>query len=210
MATRATIRTTTEVGKPDVTLIRIKRSEIDVLIEGVSPLIIHKWSEKALRLMRHAQSGNEEKLAREPKVPEEEAEGSLYRLDDGRPGMPATAFKAAMVGAARLFSGLTMVTLKSGIFVTGDGVDQLVPIEGELSIREDMPRNANGNADLRYRYQVWPWMATLRVVWLPTLMSAESVANLVDAAGNGGIGDWRPSAPKSMTGTYGRFQVVES
>jgi hypothetical protein len=199
---------TEETVKPDVNLIRIQRSELDILVEGVSPLIIHKWSEKAKRLMRHAQSGAEEKLAREPKVPEEEAEGSLYRLDDGRPGMPATAFKAAMVGAARLFSGLTMVTLKSGIFVTGDGPDQLVPIEGALSIREDMPRNANGNADLRYRYQVWPWMATLRVIWLPTLMSSESVVNLVDAAGNGGIGDWRPSAPKSMTGTYGRFQVA--
>lgn len=194
--------------KPDVTLRRVGRGQLDVLVEGVSPVIVHKWSEKAKRLMRHAQSGAEEKLVREPKIPEEEAEASLYRLEDGRPGLPATAFKAAIVGAARLFSGLTMVTLKSGIFVEGDGAEQLVPIEGAMQLREDMPRNANGNADLRYRYQFWPWSAVLRVVYLPTLMDAESVLALVDAAGNGGVGDWRPAAPKSMTGTFGRFQVA--
>jgi len=29
----------------------------------------------------------------------------------------------------------------------------------------------------------------------------------VDAGGNGGVGDWRPSAPKSLTGTFGRYEV---
>lgn len=190
-----------------VTLERIQRKTLSVPIVGVSPLIPHNWSEKARRLMREAQSGTKVRGAREPKSAEEEAEGALYRMDNGAPGMPAVAFKAAMIGAVRLFQGITMVTAKSALFVLGDGSDQLVPIKGKMHLREDMPRNANGNADLRYRYAFWPWSATLQVEYVASLLDEKSVVALIDAAGDGGVGDWRPSAPKSATGTFGRFHV---
>ncbi len=190
-----------------VSLNPIVREVAEVEIEGVTPLIPHKWSEKALRLMREAQSGAKARQKREPKDPHEEAEAALYRLSDGRLGMPATAFKAAIVGAVRLFEGLTMVTVKQALFVLGEGADQLVPIEAEMELREDTPRNANGGADLRYRYYLWPWSATLRVEYLPRVIDRASVVTLIDAAGNGGVGDWRPSAPRSATGTFGRFRV---
>lgn len=192
----------------EIRLERVERAEIDVEIEGVSPVIPHKWSEKSLRMMREAQSGKTARAKHSPKIPEEEAEAALYRLDDGRPAIPATAFKAAMVGAARLFQGVTMTALKAAVFVHGEGVDQLVAIRGEMMLREDTPRNATGVVDLRYRYAFWPWRATLKVEFLTAMVDKESVIALVDAAGNGGVGDWRPSAPKSMTGTFGRFQVV--
>lgn len=191
-----------------VKLEKVERNIVNVPIIGVSPLIPHKWSEKALRMMRDKQSGSKAQKKHESKDPEQEAEASLYRLPDGRPGMPATAFKAAMVGAVRLFSGVTMVSLKTALFIGGIGPDQLVPIEGDMAIREDTPRNATGVADLRYRYAFWPWSATLVIQYLTALVDSDSVIALVDAAGNGGVGDWRPSAPKSATGTFGRFQVV--
>lgn len=190
-----------------ITLTRIERHAITIEIEGLSPLIPHRWSEKAKGLMRDKQTGSKARTKKEAKDPVAEAEASLYRLDDGRPGMPATAFKAATVAAARFYEGVTMVALKSALFFEGEGPDQLIPIEGEATMREDTPRNATGVADLRYRYQFWPWTATLTVVYLPTLVDAESVINLVDAGGNGGVGDWRPSAPKSHTGTFGRYKV---
>lgn len=190
-----------------ITLTRIERHAITIEIEGLSPLIPHRWSEKAKGLMRDKQTGSKARTKKEAKDPVAEAEASLYRLDDGRPGMPATAFKAATVAAARFYEGVTMVALKSALFFEGEGPDQLIPIEGEATMREDTPRNATGVADLRYRYQLWPWTATLTVVYLPTLVDAESVINLVDAGGNGGVGDWRPSAPKSHTGTFGRYKV---
>jgi hypothetical protein len=194
--------------EPEIRLQVIAREVIEVPIEGASPLIPHKWSEKSLRMMREAQSGSKARAARTAKVPEEEAEASLYRLPDGTPGMPSTAFKAAMVGAARLFQGVTMTALKAAIFVHGEGPDQLVPVEGEMTLREDTPRNATGVVDLRYRYSFWPWRALLRVEYLTAMVDKDSVVALVDAAGNGGVGDWRPSAPKSLTGTFGRFRVA--
>lgn len=190
-----------------VRLTPIRRETLEVHIQGVSPLIPHRWSEKALRMMREKQSGSTARAKHDPKVPEDEAEAALYRLADGRPGMPATAFKAATTAAARLYDGVTMASLKAALFVHGEGEEQLVPILGDMTLREDTPRNSGGTADLRYRYSFWPWSAVLRVEFLPTLIDAESVINLIDAGGNGGVGDWRPSAPKSMTGTFGRYEV---
>jgi hypothetical protein len=196
-----------------IDLQRIARNTIKIPIVGVTPLIPHNWSEKARRLMRIAQgiavdgAAPTVKRAREAKDPLEEAEASLYRLEDGGIGMPATAFKSAIADASRDFTAVTIVQVKQSVFVYGEGAEQLVPIEGDLHLREDMPRNANGNADLRYRYSVWPWRAELQVEFKANYLTEGAVAALVDAAGDVGVGDWRPGAPKSKTGTYGRFTV---
>jgi hypothetical protein len=199
-------RATEKAAAPCV-LRPVERAELIISIVGMTPLIPHKWSEKALRMMRDKQQGSTVRDKREAKVAEAEAEGCQYYLPDGTPGMPATAFKAAIVGACRLFEGLTMVMAKQAIFVVGEGVEQLVRIEGECTLREDTPRNATGVADLRYRYAYHPWRASLLVRYLPSVIDPGSIGTLVDAAGNGGVGDWRPSAPKSATGTFGCFAV---
>lgn len=209
MAARKTT-TVSDDGSEPVLLSRIRRETIAVPIIGVSPLIPHKWSEKSLKMMRDKQSGAKAQAKKEPKDAAAEAEASLYRLPDGRPGMPATAFKAATIAGARFYDGITMASLKSMLFVHGEGADQLVPIDGEMEMREDTPRNSGGTCDLRYRYAFWPWSAELQVTFVPSLIDRESVINLIDAGGNGGVGDWRPSAPKSMTGTFGRFEVGTS
>lgn len=186
---------------------RLQRNVAVVPIIGQTPLIPHRWSEKARRMMLERQQGKA--VARKaPKAPEEEAFAATYWLEDGRPGMPATAFKSAVADAARHFDGLTQVLVKQSVFVTGDGVDQLVPITGEITMREDMPRNATGVADLRYRNQIWPWSADLEIEYIASALTPGALLALVDAAGLGGVGDWRPSSPKSKSGTYGRWTVT--
>lgn len=192
-----------------IQLAPIKRESIVVSIRGKAPLIIGRWSEKALDQMRQKQFSRTVRPAREPKNPEEEARARTYWCEDGRPGMPATAFKAAMVGACRLFEGLPMTQAKLLFFVAGQGPEMLVPIDGQISMREDTPRNANGQPDLRYRNQVSDWSATLKVTFLASKIDAASVVELVNVAGVGGVGEWRPSAPKSHTGTYGTWEVAE-
>ena len=104
---------------------------------------------------------------------------------------------------------MTQVLVKQTVLVIGDGPDQLVPIEyGDITMREDTPRNASGVADLRYRAQYWPWSTTLRVRTIEGQFDNESILALVDAAGIGGVGEWRPTSPKSATGTYGTFEVA--
>jgi hypothetical protein len=200
-----------------IQLRRLEEGALTAHIEGITPVIPHRWSEKAIRMMAEKQSGVGVKAKREPKDPEQEAHDSCYWIDVEdehgggiitKAGIPATAFKASMVGACRFFDGLTMTQAKLLFYVEGIGVDQLVPIEGKGEMRTDTPRNATGVADLRYRFAFLPWSAKLTVRYLPSVITHDSVLALLDAGGKGGVGDWRPSAPKSATGTFGQFRVV--
>ena len=205
--------------KPPVATIQLKRleqAEQTFKIEGLTPVIPHRWAEKSKRLMREKQMNpGAVRVKKEAKDPEAEAMDSCYWLpplegsSESRPALPATAFKAAMVHACRLFEGISMVQAKSLFYVVGESDEQLVPIEGVVRQREDTPRNASGVADLRYRLQFNDWKASITVRFTKAAISAESIAALLDAGGRGGVGDWRPSSPKSATGTYGQFKVVE-
>ena len=201
--------TVAETDAPSVSLNRLQRVVFEIPVQGTSPLIVNRWSEKAKAMMLEAQQVKA-RPKREPKDPVANFEASRYRFEDGRDGFPATAFKAAIVHAARLFDGITQVQLKQTIIVIGEGNDQLVPLNyGEITMREDTPRNASGVADLRYRAQYWPWSAVLQVRTIGGQFDHGSILSLVDAAGIGGVGEWRPTAPKSATGTFGTFEVVE-
>ena len=198
-----------------IKLRRIGEAIVEVPIEGTTPVIPHKWSEKALKLMREKQMAEAGSLSarREPKNPDEEAEQSCYWLDlpDGRhAAVPAVSFKAATVGGCRFYSGITMVQARLMFFVEGQGDEQLVPLDGKWAMREDTPRISGGGPDLRDRMAVWPWSAVLRIRYVPSLIGPDSVFALVDAAGRLGVGDWRPASPKSNTGTYGQFRVSAS
>jgi hypothetical protein len=197
-------------AKEAVTLERIQDDVIVIPIIGLTPVIPHKWAEKAKKMMRDKQTSGAgtARPKREAKIIEKEAEAAMYRLPDGRAGMPATAFKAAMVAACRFFEGLPMTEGRLMIFVRGEEPDQLVPIRGEEVIREDTPRNATGVVDLRYRTAVLaPWHADIEVVFPPALIAQKSVLALLDGAGRVGVGDWRPGSPKSNSGTFGTFRI---
>ena len=189
-----------------IQLRRLKDAVIRIPIVGLTPVIPHRWSEKAKRMMPGHPDAPDVKETKGARKPEEEAEACLYRLGT-KIALPATGFKAAVVGACRFFEKPSMVEAKQLIFIEGEGPEQLVEIKGRKELREDMPRNANGNADLRYRYYIHDWTTTISVRYVPSRITRESVIALVDAAGRGGVCDWRPSAPKSYTGTYGTFRV---
>lgn len=194
-----------------IELQRLPRAYAEIPVTGITPLIAHRWSEKAKRMMLDAQQGRP--TTKEPKDPVADFEACRYRLDDGTDGFPATAFKTAVADAARHFDkSLTIVRVKASLFIEGvvcKNGDELVPLLADPpTMREDMVRVGSGTADIRYRPQYWPWSAVLRIRYLPHLITEESLVALVDAAGNGGIGEWRPSSPKGKSGNYGRFEVA--
>lgn len=193
-----------------VTIQKLDRRRAIIPIVGETELIVHNFSEKEKSKMRDLQA-QKVKKKKEPKNPEAEYEASMYLMPDGEShGFPAVGFKSAIVGGSRFFDGITMTAMKLAIHVRGEGEQQLVKIEGEPHMREDMVRLATGVADLRYRAAYWPWRATLEVIYAANLITLEGVVNLTNAGGMGGVGEWRPSAPKSMTGIYGTFAVEES
>ena len=206
----------TKVTDGPVELRRLARANVIVPIRGITPYISHAWSEKSINLMRQKVESEAMKATarKPPKNPEEEYEATIYRLPDLSPGIPSNAFKAAIVSAARLFDGVTMAALKTMLFVHGEGPNQLVRLRKSNSpdipmstMRVDTPRNTSGTCDVRYRAMFEDWGCDLQIEFLPSLISIDSVVSLVEAAGDGGVGDWRPSAPQAKSGTFGRFRI---
>lgn len=169
-------------------------------IEGLSPLICHKWSEKAKKAMLDKQTGKA-KVGKEPKNPEQDYRDSLYELPEGGYGFPSIAFKAAAVRAGT-YAELKMTYLRGAFHIPGE----FVTIEGEPRMREDMVRIGMGTADLRYRGEFPEWKASIPVDLNTRALSAEQLVNLFRVAGfSVGVGEYRPE----RDGSYGRFNVVE-
>lgn len=189
-----------------INLVRLKRITYEIDIEGVTPLIVHRFSETAMQAIVDKNMGKTS--TRAPKDPVQEFRDSRYILDETHDGFPAAGFKAAIIDSARNFPQVTMASLRQSISVLGQGPAQLVAIEGERTMRQDYVRFGQSSTDVRFRAQYWPWMATISVQVLQDQLTEDALIALVDAAGFGGIGEWRPS--KSKTGDYGRFQVVGS
>ena len=196
----------TEASAPAAAVIidRIAVEKLLVPIAGTTPLIMHKFSEKAKKQILDNMQGV--KRPKEPKNPDAEYEAAFYRFGDGRYGFPAIAFKSATIGGARYYGkSVSMTALRQYIFVNGEaGEDgqQLVVIDGEPGMREDVVRVGMGGSDLRYRPQFLNWKTTLEVTYVTSSLTRESLISLIDAGGMGvGVGEWRPEK-KGDFGTY--------
>lgn len=176
-----------------------------VPIVGTTPLIVHRFSEKAKRQMLDNMQGR--KSPKQAKDPQAEYEAAFYRLGDGGYGFPSLAFKAATVGGARFYSGVTMTALKQFMYLRGEVGDDgraLTRIEGEPIMREDVVTVGRNGSDLRYRPQFSEWRATLEVTYVTSALTRGSVLSLIDAGGMGvGVGEWRPE----KDGDFGTYRV---
>lgn len=176
-----------------------------VPILGTTPLIVHKFSEKAKRQMLDNMQGR--KSPKQAKDPQAEYEAAFYRLADGGYGFPALAFKAATVGGARFYSGVTMTALKQFMFIRGEVGDDgraLARIEGDPVMREDVVTVGRNGSDLRYRPQFSVWRTVLEVTYVTSALTRGSVLSLIDAGGMGvGVGEWRPE----KDGDFGTYRV---
>jgi hypothetical protein len=183
---------------------RIAAETIAVPITGLTPLIMHRFSEKARAIMLAAMQG--QAIPKEPKDPEAEYQAAFYRLRGGGYGMPAVAFKLATIGGARFYGrAVTMTALRQFLFFKGEPAQDgqsLVRIEGDPRMREDVVTVGRGGHDLRYRPQFDQWSATLVIRYVTSALTRGSVLSLVEAGGMGvGIGEWRPERDGDF-GTY--------
>jgi len=193
-------------GTKTAELQKINVERTTVKIKGLSPLIMHRWSEKARKQMLDKQM--KKTVKKEAKSPEEQFEASVYRLDDGGLGFPADAFKKAMIRGAKQL-GLVMTDAHTSFFVHGEYCTrddrELVRINGDIRPREDMVRLNGGTSDIRFRGQVVEWDAELNISYNSAITSFDRIVNMLHAAGYGvGVGEWRPE----RDGTFGRFEVV--
>jgi hypothetical protein len=188
-----------------------------VTIIGTAPYVQHRFSEKARQqIIATQEAGQQAKKGkkRDPKDFDEIYLAAMYIATDGWHGMPAAAFRNAMISACRII-GFKMTLAKLSLFVEADGFDAddatpLVRItKGEPQIHFAPARNANGSIDIRARPQWLPgWQATVRVRWDSEQFSAGDVVNLLARVGaQVGIGEGRPDSRMSCGLGWGLFQV---
>lgn len=190
--------TTSQVLGIEVPRIRVQQMQVTII--GDSPLIVHKWSEKAKKEMLDKQMKTA-KPGKRAKDPQQDYEDSLYRLEDGGYGFPCVGFKSAAVSACRFVDGLKMTEARGAFHVVGE----LARIEGVPRMREDMCRVGQGTADIRYRGEFRDWRTNLTISYDADVISPGQIMNLFNRAGFGvGVGEWRPE----KEGPYGRFHVA--
>lgn len=190
-----------------ITLKPIRKMNISFTIRGMSPMIQHAWSEKGLRMMRMtaAERKKQPKVARNP---EEEAAACVYHTDEGEIGIPLTAFKGSLIGAAHKDFGLEKTLLRKAFFIPSTDSNLITPMQADdYIVREDIVRIGANQTDIRYRPEFRNWSVQITAQIDPDLLEFKDIANLVNRAGfSVGIGEWRPE----KGGEYGRFELDDT
>lgn len=193
----------------------------EFFIRGTAPLVIHKFSAKAIKMIRDKQElGSVAKKGskREPKNFTDVFNGARHISIDGWDGIPASAFRCAMISACRLVN-FKMTLAKLSVFVEADGFDAtegtpLVKIIGDAPEQfESMVRIGIGGSttDISVRPMYRKWGARLRIRYDGDQFSHADVANLLLRCGlQIGICEGRPDSKSSAGMGWGVFEIVNS
>lgn len=185
-------------------------------IRGTAPYVQNKFSEKAMGVIRGIQTDptSRNKKKREPKDFQAIFEGAKHISYDGWTGMPASAFRHAMISACRTV-GFKMTLAKLSVFIEADGFDNhdhqpLIKItKGEPEYFETWV-NIQRTVDLIPRPMWRPgWEAYLTIRFDTDQFTYQDVANLLTRVGmQVGIGCGRPDSKNSPGMGWGLFEVV--
>jgi hypothetical protein len=198
-----------------VTAPNFRTAEFKVI--GTAPYVQLKFGEKARNMMRATQAAGS--TAKKGKKREAKDFDGLFLSAqhisaDGWNGVPASAFRHAMVEACTLVD-FHKTKAKKAVFIDADGYDKddgmpLVRIHGRKPRHVEHPvPNANGAMDIRVRAMFDEgWTATLRVTFDADLFTLTDITNLLMRAGmQVGVGEGRPSSKNSIGMGWGTFSI---
>lgn len=186
------------------------------LIVGTSPYIQLRFSQKAIETMMAkmaAGSQANKKKAKEARDFDADFRAAQHISTEGWPGIPASAFRNAMISACRLV-GFKMTLAKLSLFTQADGFDSvdavpLIKIHGTPEPHIMHARNATGVCDIRVRAKFWPWSAEVKVSYDTDQFSVTDVSNLMQRVGQQvGIGEGRNDSKMSAGMGWGNFTLA--
>ena len=206
-------------GSKEVTIAAPNFQTAAFRIRGTAPYVQNKFSAKAKEMIRtnqEAGSTGRKGSKRDGKNFQAMYKEAMHVAGEGWFGIPAPAFRSAMISACRTV-GFKMTLAKLSIFVQPDGFDAddgtpLVRItKGEPQYHEAMVRlNAAGTADLRPRPMWTPgWEAEVKIIFDADQFTIVDVTNLLVRVGlQVGIGEGRPDSKMSTGMGWGTFEVL--
>lgn len=194
-----------------------KFKTVEFVITGTSPYVQARFSEKSRNLMMDKMRAGSQASARKTREARDfdaDCKAALHVSTEGWIGIPASAFRAAMISACRLVK-FKMTFAKLSVFVEADGFDEvdgipLVKINGDWEQTIMHARNQTGVTDIRVRPMWRDWSANLRIRIDEDQFSVQDVANLLLRAGQQvGIGEGRPDSRESYGLGWGLFKLNE-
>lgn len=184
-------------------------------IRGTSPLVVNRFSAKAIQQMMESQMAGgtaKARKKREPKDFDTLYEDAKHISHEGWEGIHAAAFRNALISACRT-CGVVMTRFKLTAFVRAQGYDRvdncpLVRIYGEAEKNVSPTRNATGVIDLRARPMYRDWYCDLELEYDAGMIDISSLANLLIRAGRQvGVGEGRWDSKQSAGVGWGQFVV---
>lgn len=175
-------------------------------IRGDEPgLLMHNFSQKSFEEMLAKQVGY--LLERQPKKVNECIEQAITRNTEGAVALDTVCMKKAIRSAAYGKKNVPK-GLRNGVWIIGGSI----PITYERM--EDVvhpvmvgPWN-NRVKDLRFRPLFLGWSARF-VVEHDEKIPLQALVNLINEAGRGGLGEWRPSKGDGAFGTFTISRVID-
>jgi len=207
---------------------------VNFTIRGITPLIVHAWSDKAKRMILRPDNPTVGKK-RNVKIPVNDFIESLYWLTD-RPdlgdsdeeaeenwtnavkggakfGFPVTGIKQSIItGSYRAGLDVKMSELRGLMLMYGStdaSTTDIAEIVGDTPVmREDMVRigGQSRSADIRYRAEFSNWEIPVTMEYhADGKYTLSQIMNLINYGGRYcGIGEWRPE----KDGQNGMYELV--
>lgn len=195
-------------AKKEITIPAIDIKHITLKLVGITPLIEHKWTVKAKKMILDKEMGKAKTKGHDIKNPVADFMDSLYWISDepeektekafskavengAKFGFPTVAFKASAV-AAGYRTGVTKDRVSmNGAFHIDGTLAEIHSVPPHM--REDMVRVGMGSADIRYRAEFKNWWVELNIKYNAGAITPEQICNLFNLGGFAcGVGEWRP------------------
>lgn len=190
--------------------------QVNFRLRGTAPYVQARFSGKAMQAMMSkmaAGTTGRKGQAKPARDFDDDYQNAMHISTEGWHGIPAGAFRQAMISACRLV-GFKMTLAKLSVFVQADGFDQvdgvpLIRIEGQPERIDMAVRNATGVADIRVRPMWRDWSVEVRVSYDADQFTLQDVTNLMQRVGlQVGIGEGRPDSRESAGLGWGTFALA--
>jgi hypothetical protein len=186
---------------------------VEFKLEGTAPYVQLKFPEKVgIQLLEKMATEGTAKRKREARNYQDEFLQAMYEGPKKERGIPASAFRNAIISACRTV-GFKMTLAKLSVFVEADFFDKsdgtpLIKIEGTPELVQHAVRNATGVIDFRTRAMWKTWKAKIRIKYDADQFNQNDVANLLMRVGvQVGIGEGRPDGKQSAGMGWGLFEL---
>jgi len=186
----------------EVSVEAIELKTFDLKVEGVSPLLMHKFSDASKKEMVDKQVGVTKE--RQKRDIEQELLDCVHKTSEGKIGFPASGFKKAMAEAAPYLTDMNKKLVKGAFQILGN----ILPIKFKKQVVNEAVCRLSGRGNVsmvRFRPEFHDWTISLPIKYNAKKITPQQIVALANVAGfHIGVGDWRPQC----SGSYGMFKVV--